>query len=427
MELAMYKEQNEKQGSTRMYAIILCLFLVDLLTENFVVSVFHTLGHLPELVWFFFLMTISIIFAPIQTAASDHFTRKKTIYVALVSNLIAILFGVLFIKSNYSFTWTIPFIIIFKAITGNLVPLGLVTISDMRKKALRPFFLGTTSVYAFTFIIIKYATAGFNLLTFALLLSIFVITIKVVVHYKFFDVEDKYSDLIHYEDLNRTQHSLSWSRKAISLIRKIPKTLLLIVTQAKKDTINLLKDLKDNSIRHALSGYFCWGISMYCIIVSVVDLNLYKSVLFPLVMMSGFLFGAAVVFFCLSKWDDKRVIKWGYFISIISLIPYFIFSWNSNNAGIVLQGCYFFHAAGNAFLSAAFMSFLAKERSHHVQGRTYGLIDSSDTFAFTIGTLIGICIENLLVSTSYLVVISFISFLFSFKYYKRFQKHVLQK
>ncbi|MCP5491419.1 MAG: MFS transporter [Chlamydiales bacterium] len=421
----MYKKMQlaiSKLASKKLYVVVLLLFLVDLLTENYVISLFHKQTEIPPLAWFPLFMILQILFAPLQTAASDHFTRKKVIYVALYSNLICFVLGLFTLIFDCFTIWMFSLIIIFKSILGNLIPLGLVSISDMHEKRYRPYFLGTTSIYALAFILLRYGISGFSLTSFAILSLIFILTVLVLVYFHFFDVEDTQSDVTPYSRQKPSEKRDSWVKCLVSCLRKVPATLILIFNQARKDKKNLIDDICDKSIRSALLGYFWWEVSMYSIIVSAVDLNFYKSSLFPLIMMCGFLFGVLFVLFVLKKWSDQRVIKWGYLISATSLAPIFIFGWSQADRSLVITTCYFFHAAGNAFLSAAFMSLLAKERSHHVQGRTYGLIESFDSLSFMVGTVTGISIQALKLSTASLVFFSFFSFMVSFKYYKRFQE-----
>ncbi len=88
---------RDRTNSRKLYCVVLLLFLIDLLCENYVVSLFDSLNYAPKLAWLFLLMPVQIILAPVQASASDHFTRKKTIYVALASNFLCILTGLVFL------------------------------------------------------------------------------------------------------------------------------------------------------------------------------------------------------------------------------------------------------------------------------------------------------------------------------------------
>lgn len=417
--------QKEKFGGA--YCIIILLFLIDLLCENYIVKSFdNKLSNTSWLTWFFIMMSVQVCFAPIQAAASDHFTRKRTIYVALVSNLLCIPITWFLDPSNHSQFWVIPLDILFKCVTGNLIPLALVSVSDMRKTKHRPYFLGTSSTYALAFILIRYAISGLNTALFSFFLISLILIVVPLTRFFFYDEEDKTSDVIPLTKGYKPADNLL--KRFSRGIYKVPATLRIICTQAGKDRANLVSDLSEKAIRSALMGYFWWEVSMYSIVASVVDLGFFpNALLFPLFMMGGYLIGALVVFTVFSKYSDQQVIKWGYFISTASLLPFFFLAWGVESTRIItVEICYFFHAAGNAFLSAAFMSLLANERSHHVQGRTYGLIDSSDSIAFMVGTIVGLCFNAIGLKIISLVIFSFVSFLMSFKYYKRYQKgHVL--
>jgi hypothetical protein len=76
---------------------------------------------------------------------------------------------------------------------------------------------------------------------------------------------------------------------------------------------------------------------------------------------------------------------------------------------------------GNAFLSPALLSILAKERKVHERGRIYGLTDSIDTCGYLLAALVIIAFNTLKLDLIYLISFSFVTFSISWIFYGRFQ------
>ena len=142
-------------------------------------------------------------------------------------------------------------------------------------------------------------------------------------------------------------------------------------------------------------------------------------------MMFGYLFGVLFLVFSY-RLKDSKIIQIGYWISFLSIIPYFVLVKMIGDPTNLLRACCFFHALGNALLSPSVLSILAKGLKSHAQGRMYGLTDSIDTLAYWCGTLAIIFIMRVLhLDLIYLMLFSFLVFSVSWKFYTRF--HIIDE
>lgn len=111
----------------------------------------------------------------------------------------------------------------------------------------------------------------------------------------------------------------------------------------------IAKDSKNKYILLTLTPYFLWELSLYTLVVYLTDYSHQNaSKIITLTMMGGYLIGIAILFLC-QKVKNVTIIKWGYYISFLSLIPYF-FLFKVINTNTLLLLCYFVHTLGNALL-----------------------------------------------------------------------------
>jgi len=204
-------------------------------------------------------------------------------------------------------------------------------------------------------------------------------------------------------------------------LRKYFAVFLIVL---KKEKLKILNSIKHKPTRQALIAYLLWSISIYSILVSQIDLRSasLKSNHIAMAMMIGYLMGITILKLkFVNRASDSAVIKWGYFISFFSLIPYFLLFPFINNVTILLGVCYYIHALGNSFLSPAFLAFLSKENPKHEQGKILGLIESADTSAFMISLIFVMIYNYFQFPLAILICFSFFSFSLSFIYYNRFK------
>ncbi len=168
-------------------------------------------------------------------------------------------------------------------------------------------------------------------------------------------------------------------------------------------------------------AFILWEISIYVILAYYADFSNRESSGVEILMMLGYLCGVfSIKFF--PKISDGKMIRVGYAISVVSLLPYFAFSLFVNDIKYVLAICYFFHAIGNALLSPTMFSIISKNREDHERGKIYGLSESGDTIAFFISGVIIIMLNYFKLDVYYLVCISFFTVVVSWIPFSRFEK-----
>jgi MFS family permease len=337
---------------------------------------------------------MQIIFAPIQSGLSDIYGRKKSLIVSLSFSLLSLILISLFINSKIFLSF-LALATISKGVIGNTLPISLAVIADTQRKNYRVSFAFSTAAYAFAYLVLA---SIIDLITFdqisfyLILLFIFLIIICL----KSFNV---------VSDKNEKDHS------------EKPHSIISIV---ENETKLIIKDLKHVPTCKALAAFFFWETSLYSILLSQIDFQINKQTRIAQSMMFGYLLGVFLLFF-LKKIKDNKIIKTGYYISFFSLVPYFILFQFVESQNELLRICYFFHALGNAFLSPALLSILAKERKAHEQGRIYGLTDSVDTLGFLCATFAIMLFTSLKLELIYLISFSFLTFAISWIFYNRFR------
>ncbi|MCH9617236.1 MAG: hypothetical protein SP4CHLAM5_11170 [Chlamydiia bacterium] len=402
-----------KRSSLKTLLIISAFIFADIVCENFIVIVNDQQSHTISTMFLFGFLLIQILFSPIQAGFSD-FGRKKALIISNTISLLSLIFIYLFLESNLIFLSLLLIAISLKGFWGNTLAIAWGAIGDTQDKNYRSSFALGTGVYATAYLILiglRQFTIS-NSLLFIATSSIIIISLLLSI-FIFKDPEDK---------TVAKEPEIEDTKKSVTGIRKHLKVFSIILKE-EKDKIFL--EIKDKRARQALIAYLLWEISMYSILISQIDLNKgdTSNNLMPTLMMFGYLIG---VFILRRKWffrfHDSRVIKWGYYVSFFSLIPYFILFPFIKNLNIILGICYCLHALGNALLSPTLLTIVSKEREHHEQGKMLGLVESADTMAF----MIAYAFDNLFMAFNlpliYLIGFSFLSFTLSLPYYKRFKE-----
>lgn len=387
-------QSSIKSKNLIMFLVALFIF-ADILCENFIGIIYEKQSQIHEFAFFFGFMLLQIIFAPIQSGLSDLYGRKRSLIVSLFFSFLSLIFISIFIQSSVYFSLLI-FATISKGVIGNTLPISLAAIADTQDKNFRLSFAFSTAAYALAYLLLASVV---DLITNKQISYIFILSfvLIIIVCIKLFNyIGDKPEDFSHDE-----------KSRTIAFVTKNEAKLLL-------------KDLKHTPTSKALGAFFLWELSLYSILLSQVDFQINKNAHIAEAMMCGYLFGVIILIFS-KKINDSNVIKIGYYTSFFSLIPYFILFRFVENQNLLLMLCYFFHAVGNAFLSPALLSILAKERKAHEQGRIYGLTDSVDTFGYLCAILAIIVFDTLKLEIIYLISFSFLTFAASWVFYRRFQ------
>lgn len=378
--------------------LIFTFIFADIVCENFIGIIYNEQSNVIAFAFFLSFVIMQILFAPIQSGLSDLFGRKRSLIVSLSFSLLSLLFVYIF---NLKFSYFSILIIatISKGVFGNTLPISLAVIADTRDKNYRLLFAFSTAAYALAYLVLASAVEIFSEKMLNEKINVYLILFFIVIIFcvnLLGSPEDKEGENFH----------LSNSRSAVSVL--------------KNEARLLARDLKHIPTVKALAAFFFWETSLYSILLSQVDFQLNKATHIAESMMYGYLFGVFILMFC-CRIKDASVIKAGYYISFLSLVPYFILFKIVGDQTFLLRVCYFFHALGNAFLSPALLSMLAKERKVHEQGRIYGLTDSVDTFGYLCATIAIMLFTMLKLELVYLISFSFFSFAVSWMFYSRFQ------
>lgn len=402
--------RQSKRLARKALAVALVVIFMEVLFESFIVGVYQTQAQSFAFGLLLIYMFLQIIFAPLQSGISDFSGRKKSLQVSLIISFLSSVILLLYFKSLICCVSFIFLPTILKGVAGNNLPLSLSLIADTQGKNHRISFAFSSGTYAAAFLLAIYlneTTTNYILIFLAFLLTL------VCFSPSFRDVEDKKND-----ESDRKSNILSQSTVRESS-EKISKPSLL--DKIKQEPLLIRNELKQRLTRQALAAYILWEISIYSILISQVEkFRAYKVPNLATTMMLSYIIGVVALRYC-RKISDSRMIKIGYYISTFSIVPYFLLKLFTLEPPLVLQVCFGLHSVGNALLSPTLMSVLAKEKSPHEQGKRYGLVESSDTIAFLIGTFVCMFFNFMNLPLFFLASFSFISFVLSWRFYGRFK------
>lgn len=391
---------------TNIYLPLLLVFiLANISCDNYIVQVVGKEKQTTEF-WLVVGFTLIQIFgSPIQAGFSDFYCRKKSLVVSLSFSLLAL--ALIFLYNNVfaSFALLITILLI-KGFMGNTVPLSWAAIADTQERNFR-FSLGlSTSAFALgylTLIVVNKFLNNFH--TSLILIGFFILLVYCCVFY-FYDIRDKsdiknehlkHAEAIKYTGLNRD--------------------VRMIICEIKM----LIEELKHLRTRMALAAFFLWEISLYSVHMLDVDLRIQQFSNLTAAMVVGYLCGVVVLKFC-DKVPDGKMIKFGYNAAIISLIPFFALYFFVDDSKFLIMPCYFFYNFWSAFLAPSLFATLSKERKPHEQGKIYGLIDSTDSIAFLLASIVAMVYNFLELQSICIVGFSFIAFVLSWWPYGKFEK-----
>lgn len=388
-----------KQKKIVMLLIFLFIFS-DILCENFIGIIYNKEPQIAEFFLFFSFVLMQIVFAPIQSGMSDIYGRRNSLIVSLSFSLLSLIFLLIF-NNLTPLIFLVILATLAKGVIGNTLPISLAFIADTQGKNYRIAFAFATAAYALAYLILASVIDLISLKQSNLcLILLFLFLI-----------------MICFSLFNKTE----------SKVRKINKDKSSsIISVCKNESRLIVKDLSHIPTSKALAAFFLWETSLYSILISQVDFQLNKQTHIAQWMMFGYLLGVFVLLF-LRKIEDRKIIILGYCTSFFSLVPYFLLFRIVENQNELLRICYFLHALGNAFLSPALLSILAKERNAHEQGRIFGLVDSVDTLGFLCAALAIMLLNFLKLELIYLITFSFLTFALSWIFYSRFQSVKLAK
>lgn len=397
-------ETNEKNHSSlripNIYLpLLLSFILIDEVSNNYIYNVFSTYSGIKVFLLYSSFLLVQIIGSPIQAGYSDFYCRKKSLIISLSSSFLSIILTVLSIINSYFALPLLALVILTKGGLGNNLPLSWAGIADTQTRNFR-FSLGlSTAAMALGYFILVLISDFFNGMQAAFIMSIIFIILIYSCIKKFKDIRDMQTKDIFNERSIR-----------ISFLGAIVMEIKLLINNF----------LKIRRTRKALLAFMLWEISFYTALIVDADLQIKDFKNLSISILIGYLFGVLILKFS-SRKSDHEMIKIGYILSIISLIPIFLLS-PFITTKILMMPCYFVYSLAAAFLAPSLFSILSKERAIHEQGKIYGLIDSTDTVAFLIATLSVMLYNFLKVEPIYLFSFSLLMFIVSWVPYAEFKK-----
>ena len=385
------------------FPLLLSFILADEMCNNFIFSTFASDSKLEVILFIPLLLVLQIIAAPIQSTISDLYGRKKSLAISISFSLISLVGIFLYVhKVLYSIP-IIIFIIIAKGAFGNTLPLSWAGIADTQNKNFR-FSLGlSTAAIAGGYLLLTYIENLFGKKgSSSILMLLFIILLYFCVkHFK--DVKDRKTNFNNTTANNPNHLSTNKLSYIISEIRL------------------LADEFKQRRTRMALSIFLLWQISFYSVHILDIDLHNPSFSSLTATMMYGYLLGVFILKFT-TKIEDLKMIKIGFYICAISVIPIFLMYFFINDRKSLILTCYFFYNLGTAFLPSSLFSILSKERKIHEQGKIYGLIDSTDTFAFLLSSILVLTYNSFKISPIYIILFSFLTFIASWIPYEKFNR-----
>jgi MFS family permease len=402
----MQKIEKSAKKTNYFLPLLILFILADVICDNFILQSFNKQSSNLEFWLFICLLLLQVFAAPLQAGFSDFYCRKKSLVVSLFFSLLALTLIFLYSQHAFFFPAVLFMIVIIKGLFGNTIPLSRAAIADTQQKNFRFSFGLSSASFAVAYLLLiaanKYITeaeSNFYIIIFYSVLLFLCIRI-------FKDIRDKTTFKSH--GIDRKTENLPILKSTINLI-KIEFSLIL-------------KDICHKDTYKSLIAFLLWEISLYCILILYVDFSVKEFSSIAVSMMIGYLSGIFTLKFC-RKTKDKTMIKIGYNISALSLVPFFIFIPIFNEINLYLLNVgYFFHTFGNAFLCPTLFAILSKDRKPHEQGKIYGLIESTDTIAFLFAS-IAVMLYNLMqLQLIYIIGFSFLTVAISWFPWKGFEK-----
>lgn len=382
-----------KQNKFSIYFTIV-LIIFDVICDSVILNSFSKETYFKEIFLFVLLLFLQIIASPIQSGVSDRYGRKKSLIITLSATLMSLL--ILFLHTSKVFNYFIILVItnLVKGFLGNTTPLVWSVIADADSKDERFFFTVSESGYAIGYLLVIYANNILSKLSDSFSLFI-MIPVSVVLIYLL---------IKHFRDFKDKECQNG------SFFESLKEEPRLIV-----------RDLKEKSLRLLYTSFTLLEISLYSVLILSADFQSNEAFFPAIAMMVGYIVGSVMMKFCGGK-TNKTMMKYGFILSIVSLIPYIVASIFFKNINFLLQGGYFFHAIGNAILSPTTLSLSTQGMEDHTKGKRFGILTSFDTLALLITSFIIIIYKKSDLNINYVVDFSFITIFFAWIVYRKYEK-----
>lgn len=375
--------------------LLLYFVLLDEAADTFLTSVSSKIlsdEHKPyESRIVYLLLGLQIIFSPLQAGFSDFYLRKKSIIVSLSATLLSVI--LLKISTNYGIFFLVCAVIL-KGVLGNTLPIAWAGLAENTRGRNIRFALALSICFLAigswgSLLVLPYLAAE---LFFWLVVILLAIGLGSAI-YPFKDPEDA-----------PKPHFL----ETISPIQMLVNECTGIYHISKKP-LNFF----------TLLSFLFSEISFYQILFRVEVFNNYHCFIrVPLAIGIGYTVGTIALKFIKAK--DRFVSLSGLALSITAiLIVNILFSTGHENQFMftTLFACYSF---GYALFTPSLFSLITPREHAHLQGKIYGILESTDSLASLITFLIVFLTQrltcNLVVAISTAtILISAFFFYFVFK------------
>ena len=389
-------QQIKHKPYTKSYLpILLAFILTNEILDNYILNIFSSLekqSKFLEFTFYLFFLLVQIIASPIQAGYSDFYCRKKSLVVSLSFSAITLIPAFFFFHNIFPSVLVLALMTVIKGGFGNTLPLSWAAIADTQTKNIRFSFGLSTTAMALGYLALILLNNLFKLKDLTIVLFFVFITLALLCVKQFLDIRaDKRKDSDAYE-----------------------------IPSLKNDVKELINNfLKRYRFRKGLKAFLLWEVSFYSIHILDVDLKILKFKGLTLAMIFGYIVGVICLRF--AKKEDYEIIKIGYKISIISILPIFVLFPFFRDVKLIMMPCYFVYALGIAFLVPSLFAIMAKEMESHEQGKIYGLFDSTDTVAFLLSSIVSMLYNYLKLNPIYIVSFSFFIFIISWFPYAKFR------
>ncbi len=364
---------------------LLYFAFVDEAADTFLINasskILYKKDMIQESTLVYLLLGLQIVFSPLQAGFSDYYLRRRSIIVALIATLISIF---LFKLSILYGSYFLLIAIIFKGILGNTLPIAWAGIADITKKKNVRFVLAL-SICALavgswgSLLISPYLTIN---LFFRVTLTLIIIAILYAI-YPFKDSEDSLKPI----DLKKTSIFKLLGNECIGIYEITKKPLTFFI----------------------LLAFFFSEVSFYQLLFRVEVFN--EELCFSFIPLSigiGYSIGTFTLKFIKSK--DRDVSLTGLLTSLFCVLGLAILFYFESKKTIYPTTLFAGYSFGYALFTPAIFSLITPKDKPHLQGKIYGILESTDslasliTFALVFLTSSLSCLKTLLISVIFLII-----------------------
>jgi len=336
-------------------------------------------------IWVFFCVYfLQFITSTIQGGISDHFLRKKSLFISFNAVLVGQLFFLLSFKHHYMILGAIASY----GFLGNITPIARAALADTELRGNFRLSVGLSTIAIATgWVLMSFASYYLPPFLGCILVTILCLICNFLVRY----IKDPEDKIFH---------------KNFSL----------------KGEFLLIKSLfKHSEISWGLTGYLIAEIAFYQIFArgkgQIYDS---KEIFIVITWVLGYIIGAVMQHFIFREGKEKSGIKYGAWISIVSMALLLIFTMNDFGSRILLAIPNIFFALGFGFFIPCLFSIVSQRYEPHLQGKIYGLVDAVDSLALMIAVAInhipsGVSVTSLMISSLILITFALFHFHMTFR------------